>query len=85
MCFADAKSVDLVVARDGFLSIQKSSVFFKAATLITEALFILLSNELNIADREGQQMLHFQTITGAPGTICIFYSGYFDYRRTYSS
>ena len=34
-----AKSVDLVVARDGFPSQRKSSVFFIVAILIAEILF----------------------------------------------
>jgi len=34
-----AKSIDLVVAHDGFLSQQKSSVFFAVFTLITKELF----------------------------------------------
>jgi len=40
--------------------------------------FILLCNESNIADREGQWIFEFQTITGVHGTICTFHSGYFD-------
>ena len=34
-----AKSVDLVVARDGFSSQRKSSVFFIVAILIAEVLY----------------------------------------------
>jgi len=44
------------------------------ATFITRVLFehFLLCNESNIADREGQWILQFQTITGASGTIVFF-------------
>ena len=35
-----AKSVDLVIACDGFPSYQKSSVFFIVAVLVAEVLFV---------------------------------------------
>ena len=48
------KGVDLAVARDGFPSKQKSSVFFIVPILIAEVLFkqFLIWNGLNIADSE---------------------------------
>ena len=46
--------------------------------------FILLSNKLNMADREEQWiLLQFQMITGARSTIHNFHSNYYDYRLTY--
>jgi len=46
--------------------------------------FVLLCNELSIADREGKWILQFQMITtwGAQHRH-IFHRGYFDYRRTF--
>jgi len=62
------------------------SVFFILATLVTEVqflIFILLCNELNIADREGQWILQFQMIPGVRGIAMFFILAKSDYRRTF--
>jgi len=43
-----AKSVDLVIAYDGFLSQQKSSTFFILVTLITKELFEQLLTDIAV-------------------------------------
>jgi len=71
------KSVDLVVARDGFLCVTKikNHLYFSwwfpwlQRCFSNISWFMLLCNELNIADREGQWIFRFLTIIGAHGTI----------------
>jgi len=71
-------SVNLVVARDGFLFILRNRPYFSLWLLLLQRCFsntswlVLLRNELNITDREGKWIPQSQTITGAYGTIVIF-------------
>jgi len=49
-----------------------SSYFYLERHFSNTSWFVLLCNESNIADREGQWILQFQTITGAHSTITFF-------------
>jgi len=66
-----AKSVNLVVAHDGFLSQWKLSVFFIVVTLIAKELFeqLLIFNGLNMDEMRHCRYFSFQTMTGACSTI----------------
>jgi len=67
--------------------LSESSVLFIVATLITEVLFkqLLMCNELNMAEREGKWILHFQTMAGTHSTIVFFIVATFDYRCTFQT
>ena len=79
------KSIDWVVAYDGFLCIMEIVCIFHSGRLDYRGTFkfILLCNELNVADREGQWIRQFQTIPGACSTIVFFIVAKRDYRRTF--
>jgi len=72
------KSIYLVVAHDGFLCVMKNHLYISWWLLLSQrcfsnsSWFVLLCNELNIPDREGQWILQFQTIIGVHSTIVFF-------------
>jgi len=68
------KSINLVVACDGFLGETEIIRIFHSGYLDYRGAFqaVLLFNKLNIADREGQWIIRFQMITGAYGIIIFF-------------
>jgi len=66
------KSVNSVVALDGFFHNRKLSVFFMQATFnytvvfqVHTSQFVLVGNELNTAGNEAQWLLHFSICWGA--------------------
>jgi len=49
-----------------------SGYFYYRGAFLNSSWFVLLCNESNAADREGQWILQFQKITGVRGTIIFF-------------
>jgi len=72
------KSVNLVVAHDGFLCVARNYLYFSLWLLWLQrcfsnsSRFALLCNKSNIAGRKGQWIHQFQTETGARSTMVFF-------------